>query len=87
MTALLARPADLVEIADLRERYRREAGCQIVRDSILPRGLAAPYPVAVDGDIAGYAGLLHSGEILAGTLSKSSAPTKAPLTVARPRPN
>lgn len=57
MTEIHARAADLVEIADLRERYRSEAGCQIVRDSILPRGLAAPYVVVVNGDIAGYAGI------------------------------
>ncbi len=57
MTDMRARPADLFEIADLREGYRKEAGCQIVRDSILPRGLADPYLVVVDGDIAGYAGI------------------------------
>lgn len=57
MTAIRAQPIALREIGPLRERYRREAGCQIVRDSILPRGLADPYVIEVDGKAAGYAGV------------------------------
>jgi GNAT superfamily N-acetyltransferase len=45
------------EIAGLRELLRAEARCQIVRDSILGRGLADPYVIR-DGDaVVGYAGV------------------------------
>lgn len=57
MKEFRARRARLPDIADLRELYRSEAGCQIVHDSILPRGLADPYILEVDGEIAGYAGV------------------------------
>ncbi len=52
-----ARRVELKEIATLREEYRREAHCQIVRDSILARGLADPYLLVVNGEVAGYAGV------------------------------
>jgi GNAT superfamily N-acetyltransferase len=45
------------EIRPLRELYRREARCQIVRDSILPRGLADPYLLVHDRRAVGYAGV------------------------------
>ena len=45
------------EIALLRALYRHEANCQIVRDSILGRGLADPYLILIDGRVAGYAGV------------------------------
>jgi GNAT superfamily N-acetyltransferase len=47
----------LEEIALLREEYRRGAGCQIVHDSILARGLADPYLLVLGGEVAGYAGV------------------------------
>jgi GNAT superfamily N-acetyltransferase len=49
--------ADRAEYADvqkLRELYRQELNCQIIRDSFLARGLADPYLIQVDGRIAGY---------------------------------
>lgn len=51
---------DRVEYADvrnLRELYRHELNCQIIRDSFLARGLADPYLIHVDGRIAGYGAL------------------------------
>lgn len=39
------------------EEYRRAATCQIIRDSILPRGLADPYILGVNDEVAGYAGV------------------------------
>jgi len=64
---LSAEPAALDVVAPLRERYRATAGCQIVRDSILPRGLAQPWALRVDGGLAGYAGIWtehHPGRIM-----------------------
>jgi GNAT superfamily N-acetyltransferase len=52
-----ARRVALEEVAPLREEYRRGARCQIVHDSILPRGLADPYLLVLDGEVAGYAGV------------------------------
>lgn len=52
-----ARRVGLEEIALLREEYRRGADCQIVHDSILARGLADPYLLVLDGEVAGYAGV------------------------------
>jgi GNAT superfamily N-acetyltransferase len=45
------------DVYSLREKYRSVAWCQIVRDSILPRGLADPYLLEVEGEKAGYAGV------------------------------
>ena len=59
--------ADYPEVADLRERYRAEARCQVVHDSVLPRGLADPYLVLAGGRVAGYAGVwnkYHEGRIM-----------------------
>ena len=44
-------------IAQLREDLRREARCQIVRDSILPRGLADPLVIRDGASTVGYAGI------------------------------
>jgi GNAT superfamily N-acetyltransferase len=49
--------SELASIAALREAHRRSASCQIVRDSMLPRGLAEPWAVFLDGGLVGYAGL------------------------------
>jgi len=52
--------ADRVEYADvqkLRELYRQELNCQIIRDSFLSRGLADPYLLQVDGRVGGYGAL------------------------------
>src|SRR5580692_7922931 len=45
------------DIATMRELYRHEAHCEIVRDSILRRGLADSYLLLVDGRRAGYGGV------------------------------
>lgn len=41
----------------MREGYRAEAGCQIVHDSILRRGMADAYLLRGDGKAAGYGGV------------------------------
>ena len=41
----------------LRDAYRREARCQIVRDSVLERGLADAYLMFRGGEVAGYGGV------------------------------
>jgi GNAT superfamily N-acetyltransferase len=51
------RKTEFSEIEPLRWLYRQEANCQIVRDSILSRGLADPYLILIDGRVAGYAGV------------------------------
>lgn len=54
---LRVRPTTVPDLASLRERYRSEAACQIVRYSILPRGLADPYLFTAEGEAAGFAGV------------------------------
>ena len=51
------RSASYADIAPLRELLREEAGCQIVRDSILRRGLADPYAIEVNQRCVAYAGV------------------------------
>ncbi|HEX5324146.1 MAG TPA: GNAT family N-acetyltransferase [Capsulimonadaceae bacterium] len=43
------------DVESLRDLYRQEANCQIVKDSALRRVLADPYLAKVDGAVAGYA--------------------------------
>lgn len=57
MAEIEVRPCRLGEVAALREDYRDAARCQIVHDSILPRGLADPFRVSVGGEVVGYAGV------------------------------
>lgn len=57
---MVAAKAELVALEDvdhLRRRHRDDAGCQIVRDSILPRGLAEPFGILLGGELVGYAGV------------------------------
>lgn len=54
---LHVREAGLAEIELLRDAHRREAECQIVRYSILPRGLADPFLVLDGSSSIGYAGI------------------------------
>jgi GNAT superfamily N-acetyltransferase len=49
--------AELDQVLPLKERYREEAGCQLVRDSLLWRGLAEPWLVRIAGHVAGYGAL------------------------------
>ena len=46
--------AELHEVDRMRDRFRASVGCQIVRDSVLWRGLAEPWLIRVDGHPAGY---------------------------------
>lgn len=46
-------------VETLRDLYRAEANCQIVRDSMMRRGLSDIYLVRVDGAVAAYAGVLN----------------------------
>ncbi len=48
---------EYTDIATMRELYRHEAQCEIVRDSILRRGLADAYLFLVNGRRAGYGGV------------------------------
>lgn len=66
-TVASAEPVALDVVLPLRARFRASADCQIVRDSILPRGLARPWALRVDGALAGYAGIWaehHPGRIV-----------------------
>lgn len=45
---------DASRIDGMRRRYERDAGCQIVRHSILPRHLADVWRIQLDGRPAGY---------------------------------
>ena len=61
------RPAAYDDVAPMREGYRREARCQIVHDSILPRGLATPYLLTCGARVAGYGGVwnrYHHGRLM-----------------------
>ena len=57
------RQAEYEEIEPLRALYRQEADCQIVRDSILRRGLADAYVILVDEHVAGYAGVWNKHHV------------------------
>jgi GNAT superfamily N-acetyltransferase len=46
--------AEYRDVEAMRELYRQELNCQIIRDSFLPRGLADPYLVLVEGRVSGY---------------------------------
>lgn len=52
-----ARRVPFADVQGLRTGHRAEAECQIVRDSILPRGLAQPYLLELQGEVVGYAGV------------------------------
>jgi GNAT superfamily N-acetyltransferase len=41
----------------LRDLYRQEAGCQIIHDSCLRRGIADSFLISIDGAVAGYGGV------------------------------
>ena len=49
-----AHPAEYADLKAMRDLYRQELNCQIVHYSFLPRGLADPYVIELDGRIAGY---------------------------------
>lgn len=53
------RRVEYPEIEALRDLYRQEANCQIVRDSMLRRGLADGYLLLCDGQTAGYGGVMN----------------------------
>jgi GNAT superfamily N-acetyltransferase len=49
-----AHRAEYQDVEALRELYRQELNCQIIRDSFLSRGLADPYLILVEGRVGGY---------------------------------
>jgi GNAT superfamily N-acetyltransferase len=49
-----ARRAEYRDVEALRELFRQEANCPIVRDSFLSRGLADPSLILVGGRLSGY---------------------------------
>ncbi|HEV2666728.1 MAG TPA: GNAT family N-acetyltransferase [Blastocatellia bacterium] len=49
-----AHRAEYRDVEAMRELYRQELDCQIIRDSFLSRGLADPYLILVEGRIGGY---------------------------------
>lgn len=57
MGTIRAEPTTLDEIRPLRERFVGAARCQIVRYSILPRGLADAWALSYGGATVGYAGV------------------------------
>lgn len=57
MVTTEARVAVFAEVEHLWRLHRDKADCQIVRHSILPRGLAQPFALEVDGQLVGYAGV------------------------------
>lgn len=52
--SIAVRPSSLPSIKHLRDEFRREAGCQIVHDSFLPRGLADIFALFLDDRLVGY---------------------------------
>ena len=52
--------AEFKEVEGLRGLYRAEMNCQIIKDSILGRGLADPYLILVDGRLGGYGGVWNT---------------------------
>jgi hypothetical protein len=48
------RAAQYSDVEELRGLFRQEANCQIIHDSFLRRGLAAPYLILADGRAGGY---------------------------------
>jgi GNAT superfamily N-acetyltransferase len=48
---------DYAAITTMHDLHRAEASCQIVRDSILKRGLADAYAIRVDGRLGGHGGV------------------------------
>src|SRR5687767_13432221 len=48
------RQAEYQDVETMRGLYRQELNCQIIHDSFLPRGLADPYLILLNGRLAGY---------------------------------
>src|SRR5215471_7933836 len=46
--------AEYQDVKSMRDLYRQELNCQIIHDSFLPRGLADPYLILLNGRLAGY---------------------------------
>lgn len=53
-TQMQVRRVEVRDVEALRDLYRQEANCQIIRDSFLARGLADPYLILVGGQVGGY---------------------------------
>jgi len=58
---------EYARVETMRQLFRQEAGCQIIHDSALWRGLADPWLLFVDDAPAGYAGIwnrFHVGRVM-----------------------
>lgn len=55
-----ARRVEYDEIVPFRRRFTEEAECQVVRDSILPRGLADSWLIERDSVAVGYGGIWNA---------------------------
>src|SRR4051794_24360029 len=62
MMNIEARRAEYQDVEALRELYRQEANCQIVRDAALRRGFADPYLILVDGRLSGYGAVSNNDD-------------------------
>ncbi len=55
------------EVEPLKRLFRTNVGCQIVHDSIMPRGLADAYVTLVGGEVS-RGGMVECGRLLVGTI-------------------
>jgi len=56
------RRAEYQDVEAMQGLYRQEAGCQIIYDSGLARGLADPYLILVEGRVGGYGAVRNKYE-------------------------
>ena len=56
---IAVRRAEYADVEALRDLYRQELNCQIRHDSMVPRGLADPYVILVEGRVAGYGAVMN----------------------------
>ena len=56
------RRAEYPDVEAMRELYRQEANCQIVRDAYLRRGFADPYLILVNGQLGGYGAVSNNDD-------------------------
>jgi GNAT superfamily N-acetyltransferase len=59
MGAIEAQKVGYEDVRTLRELYRAEANCQLIRDSLLPRGFADPFLLSMSGRLLGYGAVLN----------------------------
>jgi GNAT superfamily N-acetyltransferase len=62
MMYIEVRRAEYSDVEAMRELYRQEANCQIIRDAALRRGFADPCLILVDGRLCGYAAVSNNDD-------------------------